>query len=883
MNPTRIPRSWGLARLLALTLPAFAATAAFAQTSEEAAKEKVNLETFTVTGSRIKRIDAETPQPVVRLTEAEFKATGFTTLGDAIRAMPAISGASLVSIDGGTSFTPGVSSFNLRGLGSNNTLVLINGRRAAPYASAGFNGFQTVFDFNSIPTAAVESLEVLKDGASAIYGSDAVAGVINVTLKKNYSGFTSEFSYGNTLNTDSAEKSVFLLMGTQTDKVSLITTFDYRDRSGMDGTDLDYTDESDGTPYGGFDQRSTAGPIGAVRGLVGLPQFPNGRAGYTTPQTNPTLAGAQNITPLYNFQENVGFTPVERSFGFYTRATYTFNDHLTAWADLSFRRSQVNIAAAPVPYVTSQEIGSSPGGTGLFPATNPYNPFGQNIVDLRWRLAEIGRREQDTTADSPRMVIGLDGNIPETDWSWTGALLYSKNSITQLSKNTSSDQLVQNALNGVLLNGVVRYANPFGPNHPDIVNYLRITNPNYDDFDVRSGDFSLSGPVFSLPAGDVSLAVGGEIRTEKMQNVGTQLNRDSQIVGGSAGSDTYGDRRLYSVYAELNVPLHKMVELQVAGRFESYSDFGETMKPKVAAVFRPMPELLLRGSYGQSFLAPNLAFLYTTVSTSFTPNTLADPLRPQDPRVQIRQFGGGNPGLQPEETEVYYGGLVLQPFARQKGSIFRELSFGLDYFRFKQENLINRLTAAQILGNPAFANLVVRNAPTPGETVGTISGVLTTWQNLSTGEYEGYDMNARWLLPENKWGSFRLELSGTYIAESNFSNASGVLVDADGEYNVPQFRGTATFAWNKGNWAASVLTTYIGAYNDAFQAAQIEDQYIVNPQFSYKGWFDSTITVGARNILDSTPPIDLSDSKLVNENTNWVEPLFVYVRVSKDW
>jgi outer membrane receptor protein involved in Fe transport len=494
MNSTRTPRSWGLARLIALSLPAFAAIAAFAQSTAEAeaeAKEKVNLETFTVTGSRIKRIDAETPQPVVRLTEAEFKATGFTTLGDAIRAMPAISGQSLVSIDGGTSFTPGISSFNLRGLGSNNTLVLINGRRAAPYASAGFNGFQTVFDFNSIPTAAVESLEVLKDGASAIYGSDAVAGVINVTLKKNYSGFTSEISYGNTIRTDSAEKSIFLLMGTQSDKLSLVTTFDYRDRAGIDGADLPWTDESDGSPYGGLDQRSTSGPIGAVRGLTGLPGFANGRAGYTTPQANPTLAGAQNITPLYNFQENVGFTPVERSFGFYTRATYEMTPNVTIWADLSFRRSQVNISAAPVPYTSAAEIGNAPGGTGLFPATNPFNPFGQDIVDLRWRLSELGRREQDTTADSPRVVVGLDGTIPDTDWSWTGALLYSKNSIVQLAKNTTSDQLVQNALNGILLNGTVQYANPFGPNSPDIINYLSITNPNYHDFDVRSADISV--------------------------------------------------------------------------------------------------------------------------------------------------------------------------------------------------------------------------------------------------------------------------------------------------------------------------------------------------------------------------------------------------------
>lgn len=883
MNSTRTPRSWGLARLLAFTLPAFAVTAAFAQTSEEAPKEKVNLETFTVTGSRIKRIDAETPQPVVRLTEAEFKATGFTTLGDAIRAMPAISGQSLVSIDGGTSFTPGVSSFNLRGLGNNNTLVLINGRRAAPYASAGFNGFQTVFDFNSIPTAAIESLEVLKDGASAIYGSDAVAGVINVTLKKNYTGLTTEFSFGNTLETDSAEKSFFLLTGGQAGKISLITTFDYRDRAGIDGADLDYTKESNGTAFGGFDQRSSAGPIGAVRGLVGLAQFPNGRAGYTTPQASPTLAGAQNITPLYNFQENVGFTPQERSFGFYTRAAYEFNENLTGWADVSFRRSEVTIDAAPSPYFSSQEIGNAPGGTGLFPATNPYNPFGQNVVDLRWRLAEIGRRVQDVKADSPRVVIGLDGNIPSTDWTWSGALLYSKNSIVQLARNVSSDQLVQNALNGIVLNGTLRYANPFGPNHPDIVNYLRINNPNYDDFEVRSGDISVSGPLFKLPGGDLSVAAGAEVRTEKMQNVGTQLNRDSQIVGGSAGSDTFGDRRLYSAYAELSVPLHKKMELQLAARFENYSDFGNTTKPKAAIVFRPLPELLFRASYGQSFLAPNLAFLYTTVSTSFTANTLADPLRPQDPRAQIRQFGGGNPNLTPEETDVYYGGVVLQPFAGKKDSKFRELSFSVDYFRFKQENLINRLGAVAILGNPAFSNLVIRNTPTPGETVGTISGVLTTWQNLSSGEYEGYDMNARWVLPKSRYGDFRMELSGTYIGESSFVNSTGIYVDTDGEYSQPLLRGSATLAWTKGDWAASLFVNYIGAYNDAFVASKIDDQYIVNPQVSYKGWYDSTITVGVRNILNSKPPLDISDSKLVNENTNWVEPLFVYVRVSKDW
>jgi len=873
----------GTARRALYALFALPAALAFGQDSKPA-EEPTKLEAFSVTGSRIKRIDSETPQPVVRITEADFKATGFTTLGDAIRSVPAIAGQSLVSTDGGTSFTPGVSSFNLRGLGNNNTLVLINGRRAAPYASAGFNGFQTVFDFNSIPTAAIESLEVLKDGASAIYGSDAVAGVVNVNLKKNYTGFTTELSFGNTFGTDSAEKSAFMIFGTQSGKVSIISTFDYRERASIDGADLAWTDESDGTPYGGIDQRSTGGPIGAVRGLSGLPQFPNGRAGFTTPQTNPTLAAAQNITPLYNFQENVGFTPDERSFGFYTRATYEFSANLTGWADVSFRRSEVDISAAPTPYFSSQEIGNSPSGTGLFPATNPFNPFGQNIVDLRWRLSELGRRIRDVTADSPRVVMGLDGTLPDSEWTWSGALLYSKNSITQLDRNASSDQLVQNAFNGVTLNGVLRHANPFGPNHPDVVNYLRITNPNYDDFEVRSADISASGPVFTLPAGEVGLAIGAEVRTEKLQNIGTQLNRDGQIVGGSTGSDTVGDRRLYSYYAELSLPLHKKLEVQAAVRHEDYSDFGTTTKPKLAAVFRPIPELLLRASYGESFLAPNLAFLYTSQSTSFSPNALLDPLRPLDPRVQIRQLGGGNPNLQPEETEVLYGGIVIQPFAGRKDSLFRELSFGVDYFDFQQTNLLRALNAVQILGNlAAYGNLVLRNPPAAGETVGTISGVRTSFQNLGSGEYKGYDMNVRWILPKNDLGNFRFEVSGTYIHSSESTSATGVLVDADAEYAQPLFRGTATVAWNRGDWAASVYTTYIGKYMDFFQIAQIEDQYVVSPQISYRGWMDTTITVGVRNILNQDPPIDLSDSKLFNENTNWGEPAFWYVRMSKDW
>jgi len=853
---------------------------------EEKKEEVQNLGAFEVTGSRIKRIDAETPQPLVRISEADFKATGFSTLGDAMRAIPSIAGQSLVTTDGGTSFTPAVSAFNLRGLGNNNTLVLINGRRAAPYASAGFNGFQTVFDFNSIPTAAIESIEVLKDGASAIYGSDAVAGVVNISLKKNFQGLTTELSFGNTLHTDSNERTAFMIAGTSAGKLSIVTTFDYQQRASMYGHDLAYASESNGTQYGGIDQRSTSTEIAGVRGLADRVRFPAGTAMFLTPQTNPTLAAAVPGIPLYNFQEDAGFTPDTRSYGFYMRSNYEFTDKLTGFAEVSFRRSEVKIDSAPSPYVTSQENGDSATGAGIFPRTNPYNPFGQDIVDLRWRMSELGNRTQDVTADTSRILRGLEGKLPFSDWTWNGALMYSKNTIDQLSVATS-DRLVQNAFNGVLLNGRVQYANPFGPNSTDIINYLRIINPNHDEFEVRSADASVSGSIFQMPAGSAALAVGAEARTERIKNIGTALNRDGQIVGGSQASDTYGDRRLYSYYAEVNLPLLKNkpwarnLELQLAARHEDYSDFGQTMKPKFAAIYQPIPEILIRGSYGESFLAPNLAYLYTSQSVSVTAQTLQDPLRPADPRTQVRQVGGGNPDLQPEETTVKYGGLVLQPFARGKNPLWRELSFGVDYYKFDQTNLIKSLTAAQILANPAFNDLVVRNPPAPGETVGTISHVLTTFQNLSVGHYEGYDVNVRWVLPKKEMGQFRFDLSGTYLANQDTTTATGAFVDLDGEYSYPVFRGTGTVGWTRGNWAASLFVQHIGEYNDNQGIGHIAPQTIYNPQVAYKGFWGSTITLGVRNVFDRDPPRDLSDTKLVNENTNSAEPFFWYARFSK--
>ena len=871
--------SWKVRATLALS-GAVIAPALFAQTDRAATQEgdDVQLERFEVTGSRIKRIDMETPQPVVAITRRDFEATGFSTVGDALRALPMVSGQSLTSIDGGTSFTPGTSSINLRGLGNNNTLVLVNGRRAAPYGSPGFNGFQVVFDFNSIPTAAIESIEILKDGASAIYGSDAVAGVVDIRLRKDFQGLTTEVSVGNTTRTDSFEKGAFAIMGASTGRTSLVTTVDWTERNGIMARDLPWTRTANGESVGGFDQRSSANVIANVRGLADRDRFPSGQATFTTPQTMPTLANAFAGNNFYDFQEDAGMFPETRTWGFYTRATHELTDNLSAFVEVSFRRSEVRIDAAPTPLFATNENGTSEFGTIVFPASNPFNPFGQDITDLRWRIRETGNRINDVTSDTPRLVAGLQGDINE-NWSWEAAALYTKTQTTNTNAGTVFDNLLQDALNGVEIDGHLLHANPFGPNHPWLLDYMTSENPNVDEYEIRSYDANTSGTLWDLPAGPVGLAVGGEIRTERLSSVGTIDNETGNVVGGSQGANTFGDRRVYSGYAEVGIPVHDMVEVQLAARYEDYSDFGTTTKPKVAVKFRPVEEVIFRASYGESFLAPNLPFLYTTQSVSFSSQFLQDPLRPNDPRNQIRQLGGGNPDLQPEETDVTYAGVVVSPFSRKRNSLLQSLTFNVDYFHFDQTNLIDSLDAADILDNlDLFGDLVIRNAPAPGETIGTIDSVITTFQNLATAKWEGYDFGVSWDHTFERAGRIRANLAATYVDHYLFED-----FEYAGTYNYPDWRGTATFAWNRGDWAASLYVTYIGKYEQLFTEGDVNEQWLFNPQIAFSGFYDTTLTVGVRNVFDKAPPVDQSDTTLTNPAINPIEPAFWYVRLSRDF
>lgn len=863
---------------LVITLSSVAQTAVTNPTQEKEDEKPIVLDTNITVGSRIKNIEAAGPNPVTAFDRTALETAGFANVGDALRSLPMISGTSLTPAASNNSFTPGASTVNLRGLGNNNVLVLLNGRRAAPLSSPGFNGLQTMFDFNSIPSAAVESIEILKDGGSAIYGSDAVSGVIDIKLRKNYTGVATTAQIGNTTHTDSLEKTFSLVAGVAKGSASIVATFDYTDRHSIKDHDYAFSSDANTTSRGGVDRRSYAGYPGLVY-VLSLDDY------YTlaTPKANPTLSDfivADLSHGTYNFQSVTDQIPETRNYGFYSRGNFDFTHYLYSFVELSFRRSQSKIGAAPSPVFNFNENGDG-ASTGYLtiPSTNPNNPFGENLED-EWyaRLVNAGNRVNDVTSDTPRALVGLGGKIPDTSWTWETGVVQTRNAIRNLNHGTVFDDLYQNALNGVSIGGTVLYANPFGPEDARITNYYTHDNVETARFTLRSYDFSATGNIVELPAGFLALAFGGEGRTEKFENIRSLDSVRGNVVGGSEGSSIHGSRNVRAAFAELRIPIFKSLQAQIAGRFEHYSDFGSTTKPKYALSYRPFNWLLLRASYGQSFLAPNLSYLYTAQVTQFSDNSLEDPKRPADAPRQIVTRSGGNKDLKPETTTTYYAGVKVEPASGP----LKGWAAGVDWFEFKQKNLIAQLGEDFILANEdALPGRVVRNPPAAGETVGIINYIIDTYDNIDRQMYRGFDAELSYRFKSAYLGKFKISTSATYLIALNYNSD-----DFASSYDFPRVRGISSLEWEKGNWASAIFVSYIGPfdkYAESKSDGKIGSQTAVNPQISYSGFFDVKITLGARNIFDRDPPFDRHTSTGWNSDIHSPEKRFVYLRLEREF
>ena len=879
--------------LLGSGLSMFAASAAFAQTPAapapaETKDNAVVLEKFSVTGSRVKRLDAETPAPVVAYSASDIEAKGYTNIGDFIQSLPFNTG-SANSIYQTASFLRGASTTNIRGLGSQRFLTLVDGRRMVPYALTNSGG-RSVFDFNSLPAAAVESIEFLKDGASAIYGADAVTGVLNIKLKKNFTGLSISGLYGNTLDHDTGIKQLSVVAGTGAgSKTRMMVAFDLKDANSNFLRDYGVSTTDYSTTGRGLNQNSTLNfpaniTINAALGAaLGLP------ASGTLVITGGRLLGAPTVGDFarvttvgnenrYNFAQTYQRYPAYFYTSAYAGFEHDISENLKAFGQFTYSDNFTFYAFTPGVINFATE------GLSL-PSNSPYNPFGIPVTTLLGRTNFGPVRKFDTESIASNMLAGLKGTVFDK-WDWEAGASYSMNRITTVSRNAIRATTYQSALNGTLAGFVGSFFNPFGPSaNPNLANALFTTSTAANRGESTVFDASVTGSLMELPGGDLGIATGVEWRNEELVT-----NPDTAAYLGSGGGQPLrGSRNVSSAYLELTAPVLKFVELQGAVRHERYSDFGDTTKPKLA-VKVSLPKnryvnAILRASYSESFQAPALGLLYQSQTIGFSSNLIQDPLRLSDPPQQQRIATGGNPNLLPEESESYYAGFVLEDIMGTKN-----LSFNVDFFKFRINQVIVTPSANYLIserGRNQFPNAIVRESP--GGPIIRIESVPSNNPDAYQ-IYRGVDIGVNYRLNNTRYGDFRFSAEATRVLEiGSDSGLGGGYFDNVGLYNNMKWRGQAAVGWNYKDFGAGVTADYIGSYfNDGFSATTQWQQSaftLFGASFGYRGIRGVQITVGANNLFDKTPPFNGFDTSSFDPNTYGAAALgrFVYLRVRKDF
>lgn len=885
-------------------------------TTTTAPKPEVQkLEKFEVTGSRVKRLDHETPAPVATFTIADIEAKGYTNIGDFIQSLPFNSGLAN-SIYQTSSFLRGAATTNLRGLGAQRFLTLVNNRRAVPYALISPNfGTRQVFDFNSLPASALESVELLKDGASAIYGSDAITGVLNIKLKKNFTGLSVTGYYGNTLKDhggDTGTLQMSVVAGFGNAKTRLMTAVDVKTANsnflrdyGVTTTDYSYLGTNKGlNQNSGSNWPSNLTLTRAQAAAVGLP-FPNVASTVSSwtyvvnggaPTAGPTLsnfvpAPANPANPnavlignenRYNFAETFAIYPAYDYLSNYTTVEHDFSDVIKAFGELTYAKNSTYYAFTPGVITYSTE--------GLtLPASNPYNPFGIPLTTLTARANFGPVRKFDTEAISANMVGGLRGSILNR-WDWESAVSYGYSDVSTISRNAIRASTYQAALNGTTRATAL---NPFGPSdNAALVAGLFTVSPATYKAEGLTWDGHVAGKVFELPAGDVGLAIGGEARNDRL----TANPDTSAYLGAGGGNPLSGRRTVTSQYVEVTAPLFRSPELgsfeiQAAGRHEHYSDFGDTTKPKYGAKWR-LPanrfvNVILRGSYSESFQAPVLGLLFASQTVAFSGTVLQDPLRPQDPPTQLRIVTGGNPGLLPETAKVKYAGAVFEDVMKIK-----DLSFSVDYFDMRINQVIVVPSSAFLLserGRAAFPNGIVRDS-----TLGN-PGPILRLESLPSNNpaayqmYRGFDFGIRYALRNTRTGTYTFAADATQIKKTGTdSGLGGGFFNNTGYHYNPRWKANAGTAWRYKRIGANVNVDWTHHwYNDAYTAQGWGENpfTLVHGQFHYAGFWNSTITLGANNLLNNRPPPNGRESVGFDPSTYGPGVLgrFLYIRVRKDF
>ncbi|MCU0764578.1 MAG: TonB-dependent receptor, partial [Burkholderiaceae bacterium] len=606
---TPIP-AWPIAALAAFPFDAAQSQAPAAQAMER----------VVVTGSHIPQTDLEGPAPVQIISRDEIERSGVTTVEQLLERVPANVNGITAAQSVGNATQPGLAAANLRGLGAGSTLVLLNGRRLSNYA---FNG--EAIDLNTIPLAAIDRVEVLKDGASAIYGTDAIAGVVNFILRRNYRGVSASGSIDITQHGGGNAGQASLAAGTgdpDRDGYNVFGVLSYQKQQALHGSER----ESTRTGYRPDLNVSNLSPFVYPSNISDLPTRrvlnPAAASGCLPPSSLPRATPPPfqpSVTCGFDAAAVADVLPeVERASAL-LRGTWRTGPSLDVFAEALVSRNSFHTEIAPYP----QPPVSTSFGRPIYPAGGPYYPTDFAAANrlsgdllITWRATELGPRITTTTTDAQRFLLGAQGEA--AGWNVDVAAVYSAN---RQEVEYGGSYVYQSRIIPALRTGLI---NPWGPSGPEGRALLASTvyngTPQTADGSTSLVSAFASKEIAELPAGPLALALGGEARSERLSYDWDPavLTGDSPI--GSRLKAISGSRSVYALFGELNVPIVRKLDAQIALRFDDYSDFGSTTNPKLALRWQPVSSLLARGSWSEGFRAPPLYSLSEPASTAFIRN-----------------------------------------------------------------------------------------------------------------------------------------------------------------------------------------------------------------------------------------------------------------------
>ncbi|WP_231589349.1 TonB-dependent receptor [Chromobacterium sp. LK11] len=837
--------------MLALAMAGMASHAPFAFAAEANSGQ---LDRVEVTGSNIKRsIKQEKALPVTILKTEDLAKQGLTTVEQVVNSIAANQSSQGAAAAVGAS-TGGAAFASLRGLGNQYTLVLLDGRRMANQAIDG-----TSADLNAIPLSVIDRVEVLLDGASAIYGTDAIGGVMNFITKKSLKGFSIGGSFSNPQHGGGDDKNINVSYGygdLGNDGFNIYGAIDYQKKDPVMASQRGFASlinkDTGSSP--------NAWPGNYVDGVTGdlmTPSAPNCRPPFST-------FNGENCQEYYSLYPSI-IPEVEQISGV-IKATKRIGDNHEL--SLQYTRTETTTTSQNAPLPTGGDITRA----------NAVDPSKRD--QLYVRTVPLGNRVTEANSVTQRLMLNMEGLI--AGWDYRAGIGRSENLVKE---NLNSGYVSKSKMQSAVDSGAL---DPFDLSGNNLAAWrsVGITGQTKEaKSTIDMADIKASREVLQLPAGMMAIAFGAEVRRESLSTIYNKaVTRDALSTGQNKTEDAAGSRNSYSLYGEADIPVLKNLDAQLAARYDHYSDSGSSFNPKVAVKYQPLPQLMFRSSASTGFRAPSLynmhkpnqlqltgrAYVdYGACPNGKTPVPGANALACQSIQRDIRY--GGNKNLEPEKSSSLSFGIVIEPV--------KSFTASADFWWTMIKNQINVIPEDTIFANPSkYSDRFIRDSN------GNLSYLVDDYSNLGNLSAAGVDIKMNWLLPRTAIGTFNASLDGTYLSKYSyqkekegpyFSNL-GSYIDANG----PAFRWQHTLSmnWSLGAWSGVLAQNYRSGYTDSNskkgQNNTVRPYSTWNLSGSYAWNKQLTVTAGIKNLFDQEPPYsNQSDTTPRSYDPRFTDPM----------